>query len=129
MIQKLRMRSIPVISVKIECKNSQNWRVRSLKAQNGLMNICQENLMRCGSQTGGPRAIFMVMERNYDEIISEMLRQIDRHNEQLDRHTAELIKQSEKSDAFWAEQRRINADHLSQLKELRESAKEQTAVM
>ena len=35
------------------------------------------------------------MERNYDEIISEMLIQIDRHTEELSRHTEELSRHTE----------------------------------
>lgn len=34
------------------------------------------------------------MERNYDEIIAEMLMQIDRHTAELDKHSMELTKQS-----------------------------------
>jgi hypothetical protein len=57
------------------------------------------------------------MEKNYDEIISEMLRQIDRHAEQLARQSEHLTKQTEKSDIQWQEQRQINADLLVQIKE------------
>jgi vacuolar-type H+-ATPase subunit I/STV1 len=90
------------------------------------------------------------MERNYDEIISEMLRQIDLHSEQLTRQSENLEKQSEKlerqyekSEAFWREQQQINADlfsqlqvlkqsdadHLSQLQALKQSDKEQESVI
>jgi hypothetical protein len=61
------------------------------------------------------------MERNYDEIISEMLRQIDLHSEQLTRQSEKLEKQYEKSEAFWREAHQINADHLSQLQALKQT--------
>ena len=65
------------------------------------------------------------MERNNDELISEMLRSIDRntdnirrqqkqlekHNRELDRHTRELVRQSKKSDE-------AHARHLAKLDEL-----------
>jgi hypothetical protein len=76
------------------------------------------------------------MERNYDEIISEMLRQIDLHSEQLTRQSENLEKQSEKlerqyekSEAFWREQQQINADLFSQLQALKQSDKEQEGVI
>jgi len=65
------------------------------------------------------------MARNDDELISEMLRSIDRqadeldrqqkqlekHNRELDRHTQELVKQSRKSDEF-------HAQHMAKLNQL-----------
>ena len=48
------------------------------------------------------------MERNYDEIISEMLIQIDRHTEELTKHSQELI-------AVRMEQGQINKAMLSKL--------------
>jgi hypothetical protein len=83
------------------------------------------------------------MERNYDEIISEMLRQIDLHSEQLTRQSEKLERQYEKSEVFWREQQKINADlfsqlqvlkqsdadHFSQLQALKQSDKEQESVI
>ena len=40
------------------------------------------------------------MDRNYDEIIAEMLMQIDRHSEELTKHSIELTKQSLRSEDF-----------------------------
>ena len=48
------------------------------------------------------------MERNYDEIISEMLIQIDRHTEELTKHSQELT-------AVRMEQGQINKAMLSKL--------------
>jgi hypothetical protein len=68
--------------------------------------------------------IFIPVERNYDEIISEMLRQLDRHAEQLSMQSEQLSKQSEhqtrqseKSEILWQEQRQINADLFAQIKD------------
>ena len=62
------------------------------------------------------------MERNYDEIISEMLIQIDRHTEELSRHTEELTKYSQEMSkhsqeltAVRIEQGQINKAMLSKL--------------
>ena len=62
------------------------------------------------------------MERNYDEIISEMLIQIDRHTEELSRHTEELTKHSQEMSkhsqeltAVHMEQGQINKAMLSKL--------------
>ena len=55
------------------------------------------------------------MERNYDEIISEMLIQIDRHTEELSRHTEELTKHSQELTAVHMEQGQINKAMLSKL--------------
>lgn len=55
------------------------------------------------------------MDRNYDEIISEMLRQLDRHSEHLALQTAEMLKQSKRSDALWMEQRKVNAELFDKL--------------
>ena len=48
------------------------------------------------------------MERNYDEIISEMLIQIDKHTEELTKHSQELT-------AVRMEQGQINKAMLSKL--------------
>jgi DNA anti-recombination protein RmuC len=76
------------------------------------------------------------MDRNYDEIISEMLRQIDRHSEQLTRQSEKLELQTarleatvQKSDDFWREQRVINAEHLRRLDELEQRIKDQQSVV
>lgn len=61
------------------------------------------------------------MERNYDEIIADMLRQIDRHTE-------ELTLQSRKSDELWKEQSAFNAGLMSRLEALDESSKAQNAI-
>ena len=53
------------------------------------------------------------MERNYDEVISDMLRSIDRHTEELSKHSKELTRQSKKSDE-------IHTQNLSVLAELNE---------
>ncbi len=45
------------------------------------------------------------MERNYDEIIAEMLIQLDMHNQELTRHSQELIKQSAESTRIHQEVR------------------------
>ena len=55
------------------------------------------------------------MERNYDEIISEMLIQIDRHTEELSRHTEELTKHSQELTAVRMEQGKINKAMLTKL--------------
>lgn len=62
------------------------------------------------------------MERNYDEIISDMLIQIDRHTEELSRHTVELSKHSQEMSkhsqeliAVRIEQGQINQAMLKKL--------------
>ena len=62
------------------------------------------------------------MERNYDEIISEMLIQIDRHTEELTKHSQELIavriEQGEVIKAMlkkFEEMEKIDNNHLEQL--------------
>ena len=80
------------------------------------------------------------MERNYDEIIAEMLRQIDQHSEELTKQSEKLTKQSEeltkqsgRSDLLWREQRLINQRHLATLEALNEriniGQKKATAVL
>lgn len=71
----------------------------------------------------------LTVERNYDEIISEMLRQLDRHTEQLEAQSASLEATVQKSDDFWREQRVINAEHLRRLDELEQRIKDQQSVV
>ena len=47
------------------------------------------------------------MERNYDEIIADMLIQLDLHTRELMKHSQELTKQSHQSDILRVEQNRI----------------------
>ena len=55
------------------------------------------------------------MERNYDEIISEMLIQIDRHTEELTKYSQEMSKHSQELTAVRIEQGQINKAMLSKL--------------
>ena len=55
------------------------------------------------------------MERNYDEIISEMLIQIDRHTEELTKYSQEMSKHSQELTAVRMEQGQINKAMLSKL--------------
>ena len=55
------------------------------------------------------------MERNYDEIIAEMLIQIDRHTEELSRHTQELSKHSQELTSVRTEQGQVNKAILNKL--------------
>ncbi len=62
------------------------------------------------------------MERNYDEIISEMLIQIDRHTEELSKHSQELtavrMEQGQINKAILAKleaMEKIDNQHLEQL--------------
>lgn len=61
------------------------------------------------------------MERNYDEIIADLLKSVDRHSE-------ELIEQSKKSDELWKEQKAFNAGLMLQLKSLDERSRDQQAL-
>lgn len=51
------------------------------------------------------------MERNYDEIIADMLIQIDRHTEELSRHTEELTKHSQEMSMHSQELTAIRVEH------------------
>lgn len=54
------------------------------------------------------------MERNYDEIIAEMLMQIDRHTEELNKHSLELSKHSKQLDLS----AKVNAATLKKLQDM-----------
>lgn len=71
----------------------------------------------------------LTVERNYDEIISEMLRQLNRHTEQLEAQSARLEATVQKSDDFWREQRVINAEHLRRLDEMEQRIRDQQSVV
>ena len=58
------------------------------------------------------------MERNYDEIIADMLIQLDVHTRELMKHSQELTKQSHESDILRGEQNKIYQELLQKFKEM-----------
>jgi hypothetical protein len=71
------------------------------------------------------------MNRNYDEIIAEMLIQIDRHSEELTKQSAEMTKQSaeqtrqsqraeESHQRFVQEMTNLRTDFLGEMRNLRQ---------
>ena len=58
------------------------------------------------------------MERNYDEIIADMLIQIDVHSQELTKQSQELTRQSQRSDLLQSEQNKIHQDLVTQLSEI-----------
>jgi hypothetical protein len=60
------------------------------------------------------------MQRNYDEVISDMLRAIDRHAGRLEKHTKELSKHSKELTRQSKKSDEIHTHHLSVFSELSE---------
>ncbi|MBS1544008.1 MAG: hypothetical protein JST14_10270 [Bacteroidetes bacterium] len=58
------------------------------------------------------------MERNYDEIIAEMLIQLERHAEELDKHSLELSRHSQELIASKKEHDMVHLQIVNRLKDL-----------
>jgi hypothetical protein len=67
--------------------------------------------------------IFVSMNRNYDEIIAEMLIQIDRHSEELTKQSAEQTRQSQRAEEshqlLVQELQNLRQNFLKEVKDLR----------